>query len=277
MAAPDFLIIGAMKCGTSTLQAQLAAQPGIFMTTPKEPNYFSDDAIFARGEAWYSGLFDGAAPGDLTGEASTHYTKLPTYPDTLDRMAARLDRPRFIYLMRDPLERAISHYIHDWSQGLLPDDPVAAFESTPELAAYSRYGMQLAPFVSRYGRDSILLLRLEWMQADPQGTLSRVGDFLGKPNLRWNAELGAQNVSAERVRRLPMHGLIVDNPVAKALRRSLVPKAVRTRIREGRQMRGRPDLPERLRARLEGIFAEDRAHLAELFPGDPAVDFEAAP
>ena len=44
---PDFLIVGAMKCGTSTLQAQLALQDGIFMTTPKEPNFFSDDAVFA--------------------------------------------------------------------------------------------------------------------------------------------------------------------------------------------------------------------------------------
>ena len=78
MGLPDFLIIGAMKCGTSTLQAQLARQPGVFMSTPKEPNYFSDDEVHAQGQARYEGLFSGAAEGDLTGEASTHYTKLPT-------------------------------------------------------------------------------------------------------------------------------------------------------------------------------------------------------
>ena len=49
---PEFLIIGAMKSGTTTLQVQLASQPGIFMTTPKEPNFFSDDDVFARGMAW---------------------------------------------------------------------------------------------------------------------------------------------------------------------------------------------------------------------------------
>ena len=68
MALPDFLIIGAMKCGTSTLQAQLAAQPGIFMTTPKEPNFFSDDAIYANGLGWYEDLFAGAGPDDRKGE-----------------------------------------------------------------------------------------------------------------------------------------------------------------------------------------------------------------
>ena len=272
MSRPDFLIIGAMKCGTSTLQAQLAAQPGIFMTTPKEPNYFSDDDVFAKGEAWYDGLYDGAGPGDLTGEASTHYTKLPTHPRTLERMAARLAAPRLIYLMRDPLERAISHYIHEWTQGVMGGDPVEAFRTHPELTDYSRYAMQIEPFVARYGRDAILLLRLEQMKADPQGTLDRVGAFLGRDGLVWDHGMGAQNVSAERVRRLPLHGLIVDNPVAAALRRTLVPKSVRRWIRESRQMNDRPDLPETLKARLRGIFAEDQARLAALFPGDPALE-----
>ncbi len=60
MSLPDFLIVGAMKCGTSTLAAQLGAQPGLFMTTPKEPNFFSDDDVYARGMAWYRALFDAA-------------------------------------------------------------------------------------------------------------------------------------------------------------------------------------------------------------------------
>ena len=48
-ARPDFILIGAMKCGTTTLAGQLAAQDGVFITTPKEPNFFSDDAVYARG------------------------------------------------------------------------------------------------------------------------------------------------------------------------------------------------------------------------------------
>ena len=63
MTTPDYIVIGAMKCGTTTLAAQLGAQSGLFMTTPKEPNYFSDDDVFARGPDWYSALFDAAAPG----------------------------------------------------------------------------------------------------------------------------------------------------------------------------------------------------------------------
>ena len=74
MALPDFAIIGAMKCGTTTLAAQLGAQDGVFVTTPKEPEFFSEDANYARGMDWYASLYQGAAPGDLTGEGSTGLT-----------------------------------------------------------------------------------------------------------------------------------------------------------------------------------------------------------
>src|SRR6185295_6140807 len=114
---PDFVVIGAMKCGTSTLHVQLAAQPGFFMSEPKEPNFFSDDAEFARGEGWYRGLFAGAGEGDLRGESSTHYTKLPTHPRTVERLASELGRDlRFVYVVRHPVDRLVSHYVHAWTE-----------------------------------------------------------------------------------------------------------------------------------------------------------------
>ena len=270
---PDFLIIGAMKCGTSTLAAQLGAQAGVFMTTPKEPNYFSDDDVYARGPDWYRGLFAAAAPGDLKGEASTHYTKRPTHPQTIARMQGMLTAPRLVYMIRDPLERAVSHYIHEWSQGVMGKDPVAAFAAHPELVDYGRYAMQIAPFVEAFGREAILLTSLERLTADPGGELARVGAHIGMtaPPV-WQADLRAQNVSAERIRKLPLHGLLVDNPVATALRRALVPKSLRARIRKGRTVGERPSLPADLIARLRPVFAEDRAAWADLF--GPGLDLD---
>ena len=87
---PDFIVIGAMKSATTTLHEQLARQPGFFMSRPKEPNFFSDDAMYARGWGWYSSLFRPAREADLRGESSTHYTKLPDYPRTVDRMVRDL-------------------------------------------------------------------------------------------------------------------------------------------------------------------------------------------
>ena len=272
MSLPDFVIIGAMKSGTTTLQTQLAAQPGIFMTTPKEPNFFSDDAVYAKGLPWYNSLYAEAAPGDLKGEASTHYTKLPTYPDTIQRLAQAVPAPRLVYVIRNPVNRAISHYIHEWSQGNMGQDPTEAFNQHGALVDYGRYAMQIAPYVAQFGVESICLTSLEQLKSDPAGELARVGAHIGAAgSLAWDPEIGARNVSADRVRRLPLQGLLIDNPVAEFLRRALVPKALRAGIRKARTMDTRPELSDDLRQQLEAVFAKDQAHLATFFPDHPAL------
>ena len=265
---PDFVIIGAMKCATSTLAAQLAAQPGIFLTTPKEPNFFSDDAVHAQGPDWYRGLFADAAPGDLKGEASTHYTKLPTYPQSLARMQALLPAPRLVYLIRNPLDRVVSHYIHEWTMGVMGGDLEEALNRHPELVSYGCYGQQVAPYLEAYGPGSVLLTSLEEMTRAPQAVLERVCAHLGyKGTPHWQEALARENVSAERIRRLPLHDLLVEHPLAAALRRALVPRALRERIRRSRQIQARPQMSAATRQRLEAVFAEDFELLCRLFPG----------
>ena len=272
MTQPDYILIGAMKCGTSTLAAQLGAQAGVFMTDPKEPNYFSDDAVFAQGADWYSALFDGAEAGDLKGEASTHYTKRPELPKTLERMTAAIPEVKLVYMIRNPMARLVSHYIHEWSQGVLSVSLEEALESHTPLVDYGRYGWQVAPFIEAYGKDAVLLTSLERLKSDQNGELARIAAHLGHTApVAWVEDMATENVSSERVRRLPLHGLIVDNPVATALRRVLVPKAVRNRIRDARKMKSRPELPTSAIPGLEARFAEDRAILAGGFPGDPSL------
>ena len=272
MTSPHFIVIGAMKCGTSTLAAQLGAQQGLFMTEPKEPNYFSDDDIHARGPDWYAGLFAGAAPGDLRGEASTHYTKRPDYPQTLPRMQAALPEVRLVYMIRNPMVRLVSHYIHVWSEGEVSDPLETALARHASLVNYGRYGWQIAPFIEAYGRDAVLLTSLERLKADPTAELSRIAAHIGhRAPVSWRDDLETQNVSSQRVRKLPLHGLLVDNPVATALRRALVPQALRQRIRAGRQMQARPEIPDAARRGLEARFAEDRVTLARYFPDDPSL------
>ncbi len=274
MSLPDFLVIGAMKCGTSTLQTQLVAQPGIFMTTPKEPNFFSNDEIYAKGFGWYRGLYSGAASGDLKGEASTHYAKLPTYPKTVDRMKAVLKKPKLIYLIRNPIERAMSHYIHEWTEARMGNNSVEAFENHRELVEYGCYAMQIAPFIQEFGIENIFLSSLEQLKADPEGELRKIVQFIGlKHAVRWHDEIGAQNVSSERMRRFPMQDILIDSPPARLLRRKLVPKFVRTKIRQTRTIRERPYLLDDLRNKLEQIFLEDREKLVRMFPDHPALSF----
>jgi hypothetical protein len=274
MALPDFLIVGAMKCGTSTLAAQLGAQPGLFMTTPKEPNFFSDDEVHARGMAWYEALFDAAPPGALKGEASTHYTKRPTHPDTLARLTTALpSAPRIIYLIRDPVERTLSHYLHERTMGKIATNIESAFDRHPEMVAYSCYGQQIAPYVQAFGAERIHVTSLERMERQPQDVLDEVCAFLGYPGAPvWQEERARVNASTERIRLLPMHKLLVDNPVATALRRALVPQALRQRIKQSRQIQDRPQLSPARRRALEEVFARDHGELRRMFPDAAHLD-----
>lgn len=257
-----------MKCGTSTLSAQLGAQQGIFITDPKEPNFFSDDNIYFKGQAWYENLFENASAKDIKGEASTHYTKLPTYPETLSRMTGMLDAPKIIYLIRDPITRAVSHYIHEWTMGVMSGEISEAFEHHEELVAYGRYAEQIAPFLDAFGQDSVFVLSLENLKRNPQEMLEQICTFLGyKGRPEWREDQARVNASADRFRRFPMHRLIFDNPLAASLRRALIPQAVRNQIKTSRQMRDRPKLPAEVRRRLEQEFARDYRRLRDLFPG----------
>lgn len=262
-----------MKCGTTTLAAQLAAQDGVFITTPKEPNFFSDDAIYGQGMGWYEALFDAAAPGEITGEASTHYTKLPAYPETVARMHAQRPDLRLVYMIRNPVDRAVSHYIHGWTEGRMGADAAAAFAAHPEIVDYGSYGRQITPFIEAYGPGRVMLTSLEQITADPSRAFGEIAAFLGLPEeAAWDDGLGAQNVSAQRMKPLPFHGLIVDHPLARRLRHALVPKGLRRWIGARRTKASRPEVPPAIRRSMEGVFARDRAVLAGHFPNHPALE-----
>lgn len=261
---PSFLIIGAMKSATSTIYDQLLQQPGIFLPHLKEPNFFSNDEQYARGLGWYKDLFSGAQSSDILGEASTHYTKLPTYPNTLGRMRDCLKQPRLIYVMRHPVDRAISQYIHQWSQGEINCDIGEGVARYPELTDYSLYASQLAPYIEAYGKEAILPVFFDRLKVAPQMELERIARFIGYTGpVVWNDDLSRRNVSSERVRKFPLYDVFVDHPVAALVRRALVPKAARIRIRELLSMQKRPQLDDTTRKQLEKRFDEDLAVLGE--------------
>src|SRR4051794_17663311 len=99
-----------MKSGTSSLHAYLATHPQIFMCPEKEPEFFAKEAIWSRGERWYLELFAGAKNESIIGESSTVYSKIPKFRGVPERIGKFNPEARFIYVMRDPIERTISQY-----------------------------------------------------------------------------------------------------------------------------------------------------------------------
>lgn len=265
MTKPNFIIIGAMKSATSTLHEQLALQDGIFMSTPKEPNFFSDDVEFAKGAGWYERLFLDAKAGDICGESSTHYTKLPDYPNTIVRMKEYFpDPPKLIYVIRHPIDRLVSHYIHQWSQNLMKCDINEAIERFPELISYSQYAKQLKPYIQSFGIDNVHILFSESLRENAQRELDKIAEFIGhKKSVHWFEMLPEQNVSKERVRRFKGYSLLIESKPMTLIRRLLFPKSLRNLVKQWLRMDVRPTLSESNQRMLEEIFNKDLAELSD--------------
>lgn len=261
---PDFIVIGAMKSGTSTLHEQLGRQPGIFMSRPQEPDFFSDDATFRRGVEWYQSLFAEARQEDLRGESSTAYSKLPTYDLTVQRMLETTPNVRLVYLMRHPVERLVSQYIHEWTENRISCSIDEAIHRYSELVDYGRYAMQLEPYVASFGKERILPVFFEFMKARPQRTLEAICDFIGyRGEPTWDTGLRPQNVSRERMRKSVWRDAIVYAPLLSQVRRWLVPQRIRDRIKQLWKMTERPHLSPASLGHVTALFDQDLANLGE--------------
>jgi Sulfotransferase family len=179
---PNLFIIGAMKCGTTSLHNYLAGLRGVFMSEPKEPGFFVRELTWSKGRDWYLGLFAAAGDAEIVGESSTHYTKLPTYEGVAERIRTFNPEARFIYLMRDPLDRTISHYWHNLRDLRIARERrsmLRAVREDPQYLSYSDYAMQLEPYIALFGRDALYLETFEAFTLRPDRTLRAIVGWLG--------------------------------------------------------------------------------------------------
>ena len=190
MPRPNLFIIGAMKSGTSSLHDILSSHPQVFMCTPKEPDYFVDGlplrakrlvhAPFgsAEREAAYLDLFREAGNCPVIGESSTAYTKLPQFPKVAERIADYAPDARFIYVMRDPIQRTISHYWHRVRMHGEQRPLAKAIRASSHYLDCSYYAMQLRPFLERFGPERIRALTFEALLKDPTESVAALWTWL---------------------------------------------------------------------------------------------------
>ncbi|WP_164103336.1 sulfotransferase [Candidatus Laterigemmans baculatus] len=178
MVMPNFLVIGAMKSGTTSLWKYLAAHPSVFMTDFKEPGFFAKEHTWERGWGWYQGLFAGAGGAVAIGEASTHYTKTPLHEGVAARIAEHLPNVRFIYVMREPLSRAVSHYWHSVHYNDETRSMARALRRHSHYVDVSCYAMQLEPYFQHFPREQFFLTTFEKLKSDPQTVMRACYRFL---------------------------------------------------------------------------------------------------
>jgi len=201
---PDFLLIGAPKAGTTALHAALAGHPQLFLSPVKEPKYYlcgdspppayrgPGDAHSNREWIWqrqrYLDLFAEAGADQRAGESTPFYLY---HRDARRRIAADLPQARLVAVLRDPVDRAYSNWMHLWADGLEPcGDVVEACAREQErldagwapfwhYRGLGMYGRQLEDLYQHVPREQVLVLRYRHLVDDPHAALNRVCRFLG--------------------------------------------------------------------------------------------------
>lgn len=178
---PEFLIVGAMKCGTTTLFMDLCAHPSVYMPDDKEPhNLCDDDVLTPQGIENYGTLFKPARPDQICGEASTGYSKIPYFGDVVSRTLSTLGRDlRIIYIIREPIARIVSHHYHNYANGACGPDIEQTIREDPRLVDYTRYATQIQPWIDAYGPQAVRIVRFESFVKDRRAYAADLHSFLG--------------------------------------------------------------------------------------------------
>ncbi|MCC6217533.1 MAG: sulfotransferase [Polyangiaceae bacterium] len=271
---PDFLIGGAPKCGTTSLTAALARHPGVFIPGKKELSFFHD-AAFAKGLGWYMDQFRGAGRGQVAGEGTPDYLASEV---AARRIALAAPGMRHVFLVRDPVARALSHYRFRFGTGrerrplarVVRDELTRPDADDGYVLRFSRYAEGIQRYWDLFGPRRVHVVVFEELLASPAAELAAIQQFLGVPVVvdtlpRENASREARSQWALRAVQVVTRS---QGPVKRTLR-VLFPDAQRRQVRGWalRALTRRPArsvrLPDGAEA-LEAVLGGERAALERL-------------
>jgi hypothetical protein len=175
---PNLIIIGAQKCGTTSLHYYLDRHPQISMSKEKELNFFTTEFNWSKGVRWYESNFTGNAK--VHGEASPSYTNYPFYAGVPERMHSVVPEAKLIYVLRDPIDRILSHYVHVYAvgrEGRNLTDALKDFEHNKYILR-TKYWMQLEQYLEYFPKSRILVITQEDLLARRRETMREVFQFL---------------------------------------------------------------------------------------------------
>lgn len=267
-ATPNLIVIGGLKCATTSIHHYLSLHPEIQMSRPKELNYFVEELNGDLGSNWYQSHFDRRVK--IRGETSPHYTNLPYFDGVAERMRAHVPEAKLIYMVRDPIERIKSHWRHCRDNGY-ETRPVGEALSSVDQSYYARskYWTQLEPFAQRYPRDQVMVVTSEELKAECGATMASVFSFLGvDPEFssdqfarRWQTSRSKASGSFARLSRIATKWPFRE--VERSIDRT--PEGIRWRIEEfllkPNRVPAPTDLPPAVLEQLRASFGEEVAAL----------------
>ena len=243
---PNLFIIGAHKAGTSALRRHLMSHPQIFMCTPKEPSYFvsREDLAkaypsmeakgFWRSEAHYLKLFEDAGDSAVVGEASANYARLNYVGGVAERIFEFSPDASLIYIMRDPVERTISHYWYMVNMFGETRRMRRAIEEDPDYQDTSNYALQLEAYLNYFPMNNIFTLTTEEFRASLPESIANICDWLDVDKEIWRTpEHKVLNATPQETRHVrswaAFHGLRQSSLWNKV--RPMIPEAMLTPLR----------------------------------------------
>lgn len=196
-----------MKAGTTSLHSFLGLHPDIFMSNAKEINYFNAH-YSSKPENWYKNQFSKTM---VSGEATPAYSWVHKYPEVPARIYEFNPDMKIIYLLRDPIDRIISHLHHDLYRDriALIDLPEILFED-PHYINSSKYWFQLNSYLKYFNQNQICLIQTEDLKTKPYETLNRICSFLEVKSYNSKIALKSRNTGSKRYL-IKKHDFVHDN------------------------------------------------------------------
>ena len=285
IARPNFFVLGAAKCGTTTLHEVLIAHPNIFMTKQKEPRFFDTDTYYNRGfDRYLRDHFRGAAGFKARGEASPTYLRSGK---ARDRIRGDLGKDlRFVVILRDPVKRAWSAYLQECRRGLETETFERALEleptrlsRDPTCAAYflgGLYARQLRVWFEAFPREHFLVLLTDDLAEDPGAVARQAFAFLNvDPDVEFSPPSPANVAWTPRYLRLAvaLNRKVGIVGMMGTLKR-LVPYSTRQRVRElinrwnSRPFEGAPTIDPAIARALRRRYRDEILAVEEIIGRD---------
>ena len=264
-ALPNLVVIGAQKCGTSGLHYQLSLHPEIWMSKPKELNFFIEERNWPLGQEWYRRQFDARAK--VRGESSPNYTAYPQHLGVPERMRSVLPDAKLVYVVRDPLDRIAAHWVHNYAKRREKGDLATTLtHANASYVARSQYHMQLQRYLAQYPFEQILVIEQEDLRSAPLETLRRIFEFTGVDPGFTHPHFGAQRHETSRKTRASRLAVRLERLSGTRTGR-VVPKNLWLAIDQKLSRRPpieRPDVRAAVGPEVLRVLREDAEQLREL-------------
>ena len=268
---PNLIIIGGLKCGTTSIHHYLGLHPQIQMSKPKELNFFVEELNWDLGLDWYASRFDGRF--QVRGESSPHYTNLPRFTGVPERIKQHCPDARLLYMVRDPIKRILSHWVHATGAGYETREFVPTLsEPDSPYVCRSKYWMQLQPYLERFDRAQIEIITQEELQGEREETMRKAFRFAGVDESFTSEQFDREweKSSAKQGGKYQLMEKLVKLPGLRSFDRNFdrLPESMRWLVEKvvhdpEKPPAPKPKLPDDLFETIRGRFGADVASLQE--------------